>query len=334
MNETQNVLEKWLNIKPIKDNIKNIFYILWDKKKPSYAIWSNTIPNNINFSTKIKWKELNKEIILCGYISNLDEIYNIPIENTYKNVPIIKSHLQKSIRRQNDNLSIQSAWIMIKMDIIAFIRRIIIIMIEDVYLDETIIILQWLLCAVSTNLFSLKRNHIKWLLGVVHMLSIHPKKDNLDKDIDNFIIKDYLNSKILNLKGKEISILYCLAFRISYGGMISDKILFKNAFYLWYERFINNEKNNIKYPIKLISLNIKNLNKEDFLLCSIDFHCSPYILKWIQQKYPEYSVEYIKKLLWNYNSKINIDNLYKYDDWVNIKQHIKSMQKYILTNYA
>ena len=59
-----------------------------------------------------------------------------------------------------------------------------------------------------------------------------------------------------------------------------------------------------------------------------------------QQKYPEYSVEYIKKLLWNYNSKINnrISNnnneTYKYDDWKKIKLDVTSMQKYILKNYA
>ena len=33
----------------------------------------------------------------------------------------------------DDNIAVQSAWSMIKMDLLAFLRRILIIMVEDVY---------------------------------------------------------------------------------------------------------------------------------------------------------------------------------------------------------
>ena len=249
---------------------------------------------------------------------------------------MIKSHLQKTIRRQDDNKAILTAWTMIKMDILAFIRRIMIIMIEDVCLHESFIILQWLLCAISNKSFRIQKNHIKWLLGVVHMLSINLNKDIILENKDKINLLYDLNNKFLELDSKYYSLLYSLHFRKSYGGMSSDMELIDKSIYTWYNRFIGNRKYNINNPIKCISLNILPLEKEDWLLSSIDFHCCPYILQWIHKKYPKLSMERIKTLMWNYNSKLNTRLNVKDNniEWNKIKNDIESMQRYIIDIYS
>jgi len=70
--DDQNLLEKWLNIQPSNINIKTVFYLYWENEKPNNAIWLSKVPEKINFSVKVKWKEINKDINVCGYIDNFE----------------------------------------------------------------------------------------------------------------------------------------------------------------------------------------------------------------------------------------------------------------------
>ena len=49
----QNLLEKWLNVKPRNSNIKDVFYIKWNRKKPTISYWTTKINKNTNFSIKL-----------------------------------------------------------------------------------------------------------------------------------------------------------------------------------------------------------------------------------------------------------------------------------------
>lgn len=339
-----NKLEEWLNIQPKNINIKSVFYLVWDSKYPELPVWLDKIPEKKNFSIKVKWKKINKEIIICGFIKDNGYKYNLPLENGYKNIAMIKSLLQKSIRRMDDNIAVQSAWSMIKMDLLAFLRRILIIMVEDVYLHESFSTILWLQCAVSSNLFNIQEHHIKWLLGIVVMLA-------KNKSVEDFIIDDGvisnecdifkdLDSKFLDLKESDYSILYSLYFRKSYGGMQSDINLLQKTINIWYKRFNSKKNYKINNKIKNVSLNILELDKDEWIIEAIDFHCCPYMLKWLHDKYPIYSNDYIKELIWNYSSKINlrnykdIDENKKYKDWMKIKNEVKNIQRYIINKHS
>lgn len=345
----QNLLEKWLNVIPRNSNIKDVFYIKWNRKKPTISYWTTKINKNTNFSIKIKWRETNKLITICGDIGDYDEnnyydALNKSIKKNY-NIPIIKSHLQKAIRRQEHIIAMKSAWLMLRIDILAFLRRIMIIMIEDVYLHESFVICQWLLCAISSGLFRIQKKHIQWLLGLVHVLSTDNRKDRIDnKEYNEDVILKNLNENFIELSEYEYSILYSLYFRRSYGGMKSDKILIYNTAEKWFNRFIHKENYKINEKIKLISLeSIGELDKEYWLLSGVDFHCCPYILEWIHKRHDVFTIEKIKSLIWNYSSKINSREISitnneisiindTEEEWNIIKRTVEEIQRNIIFN--
>ena len=77
-------------------------------------------------------KSINKEIKIIGYFEKGDSGFNLK-EKKY-NIHV-KSLLQKSIRRGNKK-AVKSAFHLVKMDILIFLRRIL-IMIEDVIIHES-----------------------------------------------------------------------------------------------------------------------------------------------------------------------------------------------------
>ncbi len=327
----QTTIDQWI-INYI--NIKKIFYLDWSNNIPK-VLWLDNIPNNINFLTKINWRIQNTHITLCGRINQ--NSYQLPSENYYQNISYLKSHLQKCIRRKLYDKAVKTAFHMIKLDVQDFLRRLPIIMIEDVILHESFPIIIWLMVAVSSKKeFILQEEHIIWLLSVVHTLCIidnHDKIGLLDK------IKDIKQFNKLNNKDN-ITILYSLQLRAAYGGMKVDIKMLNYFTKKWYNKFKNGEYCNqtpIQYINTLLSNMIK-LKKEEWLIEAIDFHCAPYILDMIQKEFPNMSKENIQSTIWHNSSKINVrDNVNIHDTytfWIIIKERVKYYQQYILDNYV
>ena len=60
------------------------------------------------------------------------------LENTFRNIPLLKSNLQKCIRRGLTDKAIVTGYNLIQQDFWSFIRRLIIISIEDVSVLENV----------------------------------------------------------------------------------------------------------------------------------------------------------------------------------------------------
>ena len=107
---------------------------------------------------------------------------------------------------------------------------------------------------------------------------------------------------------------------------------------LWYYRFKNKINCNKldKTFIRPISIILNDLELYHWELSAIDFHCAKYIIDIITKKYPEYTPDVIKSLIWNNSSKINYreENVETSDDWNKIKWFVESTQKYILYRYS
>lgn len=340
MLKTQKTMDCYFKSNNAKNiEIKRYFYLIWENGfKPNLqAYWTDTRPEKVNYIEQINCNYIKKGyyFYICGYFSDIDEKYNLNKELIYNNVPYLKSHLQKCIRKQNDNLAIPTALHMMKLDLNDFLRRIIIIMLEDVSLHESLTTLVWLMIAVTKN-FKMKKYIYEWLLGIIYVLCKIDEFDYISLELHNEII----NTKIIDeiesyniLKNNELSILYSIHIRITYGGMEGDMKMLRGFTKIWYERFKNKSKNMYFNDIRPIKIKVSQLNLTDWDLSAIDFHCNSKFIEYILKKYEDLTEKELRKLVWINSSSINkrkINEEYNIEKWNKIKDYVLKTQKYLL----
>ena len=307
----------------------NIFYLEWINKRPSICEFRNTIPKEYNFQCSINirgFKDVFETIELYGNIDDELKDYEYSENLLYTKRSFLISHLQKSIRKMHLEKAIKIGKHIIDLDITSLLRRLPIIMFEDVIPHTSLPILIWFLIA-SSKRFIFKEVMIQWLLGVIYFLASKPKHDEY-KFLSN-TNTDLLNDHELN-NNKKI-FFKCLYIRISYGGMECDIQMINYFIQLWYEKFklgyhLNDDK------IKYIKLNLDPLQRNEWDLSANDFHCYPKLLTDVKKQYNCYQEDYIKKLIWDYSSCYNkrITSHYNeedYKDWLIIKKYVRYLQR-------
>ena len=298
----------------------NIFYLEWLNKRPSICEFRDSIPPKYNFECSISirgCKEVFQDLKLYGNIGELEDY-------EFRNSPFTKraylvSHLQKCIRKMNHTKSVKTAKHLIDLDISAFLRRLPIIMFEDVIPHKDLPIIIWLMIAVTKG-FKIKNVMIQYLLGMIYFLSSCAKHDeySFKEKIDNEIIGDN-------------DFLKCILLRRSYGGMKGDMKMLNYFIELWHEKFKKNIKP-IDDKIKYISHKLDRLEIKEWYLQANDFHCNHTLIPSVKRQYDLYSEEYIKSLIWNYSSSYNQRITSHYDeeefkDWLIIKKYVRYLQK-------
>ena len=328
----QQPIDKWFATTSNNESPKpkTIFY--FDAKKMETK-WLHQQLNHIRFSTIIKWNK--KQITLCTNMSQNHD-YQIPTETKYnsKHITFLKSNLQKCIRRGLAEKAVKTAYHMIKINLNEFLRRISIIILEDITLHQAYSTVVWLTAATSSkkNIFKPNKYIIDWLLGFVNLLCHIEDYDNAGKNNKTY--------DLIELNDNDL--LYSLQFRRSYGGMSCDMKMLDYFTDLWFKRFSNNEKCD-ETEIELIdSNNIKDLEFEEWKLeddncVGIDFHCAPYIITNLQKKY-DYTETEIKLAIWNCSSKINYRKENKpckedLEIWNKIKEDYFKEHSNILSRY-
>ncbi len=322
--------------------IKRFFYLKWvNKYSPIFhAEWLMERPSDVNFIEEVKWNQLRKThtFYLCGHFPDMKEKkFFLPPETKYKNVQNLKSHLQKCIRKQSDDLAIRTAVHYMKLDIVDFLRRLPIIMIEDVMLHESFTTLMWLMISQSSTTFKMKRYMYEWLLGLVYVLCKIERKDVIEyEELDeNTKLIDLIES-YHTLNTIQCSILYCMQLRTAYGGMRCDMDMFVQYANRWKKRFEGNE-DGIEMERRMIRnvsfYSVQTLELDMWDLSAIDFHCNGKIIEYVLKRYPDYTEEEIKRLIWENSSKINSrvrQEVYDVENWNIIKMHVERTQKYLL----
>ena len=237
-----------------------------------------------------------------------------------------------------DNKSVKTANHFIKNNLNDFLRRLAIITIEDTFLIEDFNILIWIMVAISTKKFKIKKYMIEWLLGYVCVISLLKKKDIIKYEELTFnSLKDKLDS-YNNLDNLYLTTLYCLEVRKSYGGMKSDMNLINQYINIWKKRFNEKKIPKIYYEkVRPISLEMEILSLDDWELSAIDFHCYPKILEILYNKFKDINKKELKKLIWYNSSSINKrnenDKKYNYSSFLKIKNYLLNLQKYLLNCY-
>tara|TARA_B110001450_G_scaffold102330_1_gene96849 strand:- start:9 stop:1058 length:1050 start_codon:yes stop_codon:yes gene_type:complete len=290
-----------------KEIYPTIFYLSHSTTNDYKVEFISDIPINSIYICKIKWNysknDLHLYINKTIYEENEKNPYKFSNKYTTKNVSLLKSQIQKTIRRRLNNLSINIAYQFMNLDLNEFLRRLLIITLEDVILNEYFPIVTWMMVAYSTNKWKPGSRDIIWLLSYVNYLCNIDYREAYGK-IDN-------NTKPPNhTKNFYNSLIFSMELRKSYGGMNGDMKFINWYITEWNYRFSNNKTKYIetlynKMKILTIDLNMELVKPINMLEEGVDFHNYPQIINHIYSSYLMYEKKDIKKSIWEYNSKYN-----------------------------
>lgn len=338
MEYEDNPITKWFKVKN-KNYVQSPKYFYYNGINTTFLLEK---PKNYFKIGIVRWKEYDINLSICcskdinkKFQDNNKEYLNLKnIANDnfcYSQIPIMKSNLQKCIRRSLSEQAVSSAITILCLKPSELLRRLPIIVLEDVTLNNKFLFLVWLMCAESKGL-KINDDILNEIINIVNFLSRCKKADECLK-LEGVNIKKY---KLNDLTSEQRDILWSIQLRKSYGGMKGDLLMLNYFTDLWYNRFISCYKIiNVKNDN---SLNKRLLRKSDLILESIDFHCSN-IINFIKNKYSHIEENKIKKSLWVFRSSYNIrkNNSKEKEDklkiiWNEISGYVDFSSKIIINN--
>lgn len=266
---------------------------------------------------------------------------------------ILKSHLQKTIRRGLTKQALATTELMLQECPLKLIRRLPIIVIEDVTLNTHFSTLVWLMIYMSDRIRSdTTRYHIptkirNLIMSQVAHLCREKYYDKITYQPDYQVALQKINTKLFGVEeymGSNViwNQIISLQLRKLYGGMNGDMVMIDQYCLVWFER-VGRDKNEggsiMKTPVLYEYDGVYELTKENFILDAIDFHPCPWILGDLRRSCGM-EFDEIKESMWNNYSSFNFrsDNesgesssseTPKYrDKWMEMAQGI--LNKYIL----
>ena len=217
---------------------------------------------------------------------------NTKKENVTQLFPLLKSNLQKQIRR-GDKEAVTTANMMLDLNDFELLRRLSIIAAEDVTLSQETSVIVWLMAAVSKR-YILSPKDKNFILQYVFSLTqyFHCRRLELHEKLnDNLCMKDVLES---SYKDKEK--LAGILFRVHFGGLSGDLPMLAELC----DDFLKSGR-------KLESI----LTQQAYEICplkicdaAIDFHIYHDLLHLIQEDIG-IDEDIIKRCIWECSSRIN-----------------------------
>ena len=339
MNYEDTPITKWFKIKN-KGYIMSPKYFFFDGVKVTFLLER---PNKCHNIGTIKWTEYDTKLIICCTkkvmkYANSDNIKFTELTNIAKTnfnisqIPILKSNLQKCIRRSKVEEAKSSALTILCLKSSELLRRLPIIILEDVMLNNDFLFLVWLMCAESKG-FPINDGYMNKIINSVELLASFTERELCHK-IDKIDIKKLDLSKISNY---EKDILWSIQLRKSYGGMKGDMKMLNYFTQSWYNKF----KNGYELPSSIDKINnLRLIRYDDIQLSSIDFHCTN-IVTFIKNIYSNYEIDDIKKAIWFHRSCYNNKNINEDNEklsneykslWNNIHKYVDYSSKIIIKN--
>lgn len=263
----------------------------------------------------------------------------IPKITTNLSIPLLKSNLQKAIRRFNKDIALTTSIALLEKDPLSFLRRLPIIFVEDVCLLDSLPIIIWLMMVDKE--YKLTNFDIKILLNIINSLCINPSFFDYKNNIWNEEYATIQHKDLQHLqKHNELLGLY---YRSLYGGMKGDMKLLQSALNYY-----------ILNPDEIHNTHFDNVDLTylpsyvELIPEAIDFHPFPHILSQIHKNIKEkfeidIKQEDIKFSIWFAESGINfrkedtISTSLEYihtKNWKLIKPELNKIRKMISIEYA
>ena len=350
----------------IKAKLKQYFYIDWTKASENeipIAEWVEKKPKNVTWSQILKWKNVGDVMVCCTDNKKFveEDANDINIETQLKIInrksweekrPLMnffKSHLQKCFRRKRNIAALRTAYEIMQININELLRRVCIIIFEDVQLKNYFTTMVWLMAAVSKG-YVLQSYHVNLELKFINDLCLENDYTNMDE------IKKYKNPyttvdvRILLLEIENCdelspiqkSLIYSIGLRIGYGGREGDMEMIFYYAIIWFNKFKEKkdvEKMNIiKSAFVRLEFcqNNRFKNVEDFVYQGVDmnsyFRIIPEIYEEINHFYTE---EELENTIWDMSSGFNVRKPHNFDEkmkkcWNDIKFILKKKQIFFL----
>lgn len=272
------------------------------------ANWKKNISwdtaQKINFQHKIQLKKLNTQITLIHLRDSTPKLANA--NDPFPSISLLKSLLQKQIRRCETEPALITAKQYITNHFASFIRRLIIILCEDVFLDPNIfLILSWFSLAITKTNYQISTYDAELCLNIIQALCqetrfVEPK---FLPEPPNIPIEQR-NAQELQLP--ENQMLLSLSYYVAYTTFFlqGDQHMFHYA--------LANYQNITKMtPIQIlfqpIFHNIPTFGIDNFQTFGIDFHNYPDLTQKLisYTKVLQANEDEIKETIWIMRSGIN-----------------------------
>lgn len=256
------------------------------------------------------------------------------LENGLNYAPLIKSHLQKAIRLGNTLAAKKSLYSLLCVEPLALLRRLPIIVIEDVCLIEGYSNIIWLMMAFKD--YSITRDDFRLLSNYISCLCCTSRYYYQDKQME---LPEITHEKIISWNSPIEDELLGLFYRHQYGGMKGDLDMLRNAIYYYKDNQEIVRIDRIDNEIIEILLTIDS----DFINSSIDYHPYPDVINQIYDSlHGVITKDRIKKVIWytessnNYRKRYILERSYKEkisEEWSLIKPILKKIRNDIKEQY-
>ena len=351
----------------IKAKLKQFFYIDWTKASNNeipIAEWLEEKPKGITWSQIVKWKNVGDIMVCCtdnkAFIEEDSKNFNIETQLRIINkkcwdekksvMNFLKSHFQKCLRRRKNIEALRSSYEMMLININELLRRVCIIIFEDIKLKNYFPTMVWLMAAVSKG-YKLQSYHINLELKFINDISLEEgytelselnKYNNHYKTIDvRNLLLEIENNDILTKEQK--SIIYSIGLRIGFGGREGDMQMIFDYSLIWYNKFKNKEEdlqgldiNKSNFVCIEFCQNNRFQKIEDFVYQGVDMNSYFKIVSEIYEEIDHhYTMEEIENTIWWLSSGFNVRKPPNYDQqmkfcWEEIKDILKRKQLFFL----
>ena len=269
---------------------------------------------------------ISKSGIKLYYRNVVQKDINFPLIKDEYSIPLLKSNLQKAIRRCDNQIAIQTSLAILQKNPLELLRRLPIIYIEDVCLMDSYPIIIWRMIAdkdykLSSFDFVIILNIVDSLCNCKEYFDFN--KNETEYNFSHESLQDYENHN-------ELLAIY---YRSEYGGMKCDIQMLKSAI----DYYINN-------PLKIPKTVYNKINYDiigphiEILVEAIDFHPFPQMLNTLS-KITQIDKNIIKEFIWFVESGYNVrkyDTIYNskiYEErieWIKIEKHLENLRIFLI----
>lgn len=243
----------------------------------------------------------NTHLILHGIQSS--EPFTPPQQVTKLSISLLKSNLQKCVRRKDFERAARTALAIFSFNPNELLRRLPVIMIEDCLpYPAGHSRLVWWMCAVSKG-YKMNIREVEQMLGILSTMCESNHYEVCQQE-------EYKQIDWSKLSSPQQIFLWSLEIRRLYGGMKVDGQMYAFHQQLWAKRFTDKTQDwwtrlqqQDEYSVDITS--VGTLTKDDILPEAIDFHVHPWIPRKISEKITGTSINKIKLAIWDCRSRIN-----------------------------
>lgn len=235
-------------------------------------------------------------------------VWSKPLVYQYP-VPLLKSALQKAVRRQRAKAAVALATQLLRQDAVALFRRWVVIVMEDAILDEMLAWVVWWMVALTKG-WQLDQASVQTFLRMVYRVASASFHEYIPDKVPQ--CPNTLAQHRFELTDKtDVAVrTHCLALlvRVHYGGMLGDCLFLRGFAERWWARRTAwtawqplVAATRVKIYPEWITYPLTPLPKDARLLEGVDFHCWPQMTIKLRP-YAHASDTLIEKTMWFHRS--------------------------------